>query len=147
MQTPFGVIYTTNISPDPSHGIGRWSLAAFVRAMREGIDREGQYLYPAFPYDHFRLVTDQDLAALYAFLMSRAPAATATPPTALRFPFNLRPSICLMHEPCTWLESLLRQVGVASGWKEARASSLRGGKSVQARGRSAPLGLAGPDTN
>lgn len=73
IKTPFGTIYGTNITPDPDTGIGRWSLAAFTRAMREGVDREGRHLYPAFPYDHFTKVTDEDIAALYAFLMTREP--------------------------------------------------------------------------
>ena len=67
LPTPFGTIYSTNITPDPETGIGRWSEAAFQRAMREGVDREGNHLYPAFPYDHFTRVTDEDNRALYAF--------------------------------------------------------------------------------
>src|SRR5690242_14268988 len=73
LKTPFGTIYGTNITPDGETGIGRWSEAAFVRAMREGVDREGRNLYPAFPYDHFTLLTDDDLHALYAFVMTREP--------------------------------------------------------------------------
>src|SRR5689334_22923593 len=68
VPTPFGTIYSTNITPDEKTGIGSWSEAAFRRAMREGTDREGNHLYPAFPYDHFTLVTDQDNSALYAYL-------------------------------------------------------------------------------
>ena len=71
VKTPFGTVYGTNITPDPDTGIGRWSLAAFTRAMREGIDREGRHLYPAFPYDHFTKVSDEDIGALYAFIMTR----------------------------------------------------------------------------
>ena len=51
--TPFGTIYSTNITPDPETGIGRWSEAAFARAMHEGVARDGSHLFPAFPYDHF----------------------------------------------------------------------------------------------
>src|SRR4051794_38668756 len=58
LKTPFGTIYGTNITPDPETGIGKWSEAAFMRAMRDGVDREGRQLYPAFPYDHFRHVAD-----------------------------------------------------------------------------------------
>ena len=50
VRTPFGTVYGTNITPDVETGIGKWSLAAFERAMREGIDLEGRHLYPAFPY-------------------------------------------------------------------------------------------------
>ncbi len=73
IKTPFGTIYGTNVTPDPDTGIGRWPLEAFTRAMREGLDLEGRHLYPAFPYDHFTKVTDDDIAALYAFLMTREP--------------------------------------------------------------------------
>src|SRR5260221_5434579 len=73
LKTPFGTIHGTNITPDPDTGIGRWSLEAFARAMREGVDREGRHLFPAFPYDHFTKLTDEDIAALYAFVMTREP--------------------------------------------------------------------------
>ena len=88
--TPFGVVYSTNITPDPVHGIGTWSEAAFSRALRSGIDREGRYLYPVFPYDHFTLVSDEDVSALYAYLMSRAPADVAATENQLDFPFDNR---------------------------------------------------------
>jgi mono/diheme cytochrome c family protein len=91
LPTPFGTIYSTNITPDPAMGIGRWSEAAFIRAMREGIDREGNHLYPAFPYDHYTRVTDEDNRALYAFLMTREPVEAVAPANELRFPLNFRP--------------------------------------------------------
>jgi mono/diheme cytochrome c family protein len=90
LKTPFGTIYGTNITPDPDTGIGRWSEAAFTRAMREGVDREGRHLYPAFPYEHFTKLTDEDLKALYAFVMTRDPVPARTPPNELAFPFNVR---------------------------------------------------------
>ena len=90
LPTPFGTIYGTNITPDRDTGIGAWSEADFVRAMREGVDREGRHLYPAFPYDHFRQVTDADLHALYAYLMNRDAVSYRPPPDELRFPFNIR---------------------------------------------------------
>jgi mono/diheme cytochrome c family protein len=90
VPTPFGAIYSTNITPDPETGIGNWSEAAFRRSMREGVDRAGHHLYPAFPYDHFTLLTDEDDKALYAYLMSREPVRAAAPPNGLRFPFNMR---------------------------------------------------------
>ncbi|OYX14652.1 MAG: aldehyde dehydrogenase, partial [Rhizobiales bacterium 32-66-8] len=70
METPFGVIHTTNLTPDVETGIGGWSYAAFERAMREGISRDGHHLYPAFPYTAFTKTSDIDLQALYAFLMA-----------------------------------------------------------------------------
>jgi mono/diheme cytochrome c family protein len=90
VPTPFGTIYSTNITPDPETGIGRWSEAAFQRAMREGVDREGNHLYPAFPYDHFTRVTDEDNRALYAYLMTREPVSAVAPPNELPFPLDIR---------------------------------------------------------
>ncbi|MDA1133270.1 MAG: cytochrome c [Proteobacteria bacterium] len=94
LPTPFGTIYTTNITPDPDAGIGAWSEEAFRRAMHEGVDREGRYLYPAFPYDRFTLTTDEDIAAIYAYIMSDVPASDLVPPeNELGFPFNIRLSL------------------------------------------------------
>jgi mono/diheme cytochrome c family protein len=90
LPTPFGTIYGSNITPDPQTGIGGWSEAAFARAMREGISRDGSYLYPAFPYPHFTLVSDQDIQAIYAFLMTRPPVHNAVPAPQLPFPLNIR---------------------------------------------------------
>ena len=91
VQTPFGAIYASNITPDRSTGIGTWSEAAFRRAMRTGVDRAGNFLYPAFPYNHYTHVSDGDIAAIYAFLMTRAPIAAQTPATRLPFPLDIRP--------------------------------------------------------
>jgi nicotinate dehydrogenase subunit B len=103
LETPFGTIYSTNITPDPETGIGAWSYPAFERAMREGIHRDGRHLYPAFPYTHFAKATDADLQALYAYLMAQAPVRADTPTNALAFPFNLRPLLAvwnaLFHQP------------------------------------------------
>ena len=91
VPTPFGTLYSTNITPDPETGIGRWSEAAFNRAMREGVDREGNNLYPAFPFDHFTHVTDEDNRALYAYLMTRTPVHATAPANELPFPLTFRP--------------------------------------------------------
>jgi nicotinate dehydrogenase subunit B len=91
LDTPFGTIYTTNITPDEQTGIGNWSLEAFVRAMRQGIHRDGRHLYPAFPYTSFKNVSDDDLKALYAYLMSQTPVRSRPPETKLAFPFSVRP--------------------------------------------------------
>src|SRR6266567_3014683 len=95
LTTPFGTIYSTNITPDPDTGIGRWTEADFLRAMREGVDRAGRHLYPAFPYDHFTRVRDEDVAAIYAFIMTRDPVRADVPANRLRFPAGLRPAIAL----------------------------------------------------
>jgi mono/diheme cytochrome c family protein len=86
----FGRIYSTNITPDPKTGIGRWTFAAFSRAMREGVSRDGSHLFPAFPYDHFTKLSDADVAALYAYFMTRPPVEAAAKPNTLPFPLNIR---------------------------------------------------------
>ncbi len=90
LSTPFGTIYSTNITPDLATGIGAWTGPDFQRALQEGVDRAGRQLYPAFPYDHFTRVSDADLAALYAYIMTRDPEGAEVPGNELRFPANLR---------------------------------------------------------
>ena len=89
-ETPFGTLYSTNLTPDPDTGIGNWSYAAFERAMREGISRDGRHLYPAFPYTDFAKLSDADMQALYAYLMAQPAVAAPAPDNDLRFPFNVR---------------------------------------------------------
>jgi mono/diheme cytochrome c family protein len=90
VPTSFGTIYSSNITPDAETGIGRWPEAAFRRAMRSGVDRDGQHLYPTFPYDHFTNVSDEDDRALYAYLMTRQPVHAPARANQLRFPLNQR---------------------------------------------------------
>ncbi|WP_447956557.1 c-type cytochrome [Vreelandella sp. EE7] len=102
-ETPFGTLYSTNITPDEATGIGNWSFAAFERAMREGVGRDGRHLYPAFPYTAFAKTSDADLQALYAYLMAQPAVSAAAPKNALTFPFNVRalmaPWQALYHDP------------------------------------------------
>lgn len=105
LETPFGTIYGTNITPHATTGIGRWSEPDFVRAMREGVDRDGRHLYPAFPYPHFALVSDDELHALYAYVMTRTPVESVPPANKLTFPFNVRPLLA------TWNALYLRRGG------------------------------------
>ncbi|MEN2468266.1 c-type cytochrome [Burkholderia sp. GS2Y] len=90
LETPFGTIHTTNLTPDPDTGIGTWSYPAFARAMREGISRDGTHLYPAFPYTAFAKLSEPDLLALYAYLMSQPPVKHVPPETKLPFPLDQR---------------------------------------------------------
>ena len=109
METPFGKVISTNITPDAQTGIGLWSFSAFQRAMREGISRDGQHLYPAFPYTAFAKTTDEDLTALYAYLMAQPAVQSETAATQLAFPFNIRPLMAvwnaLFHEPAAYQSS------------------------------------------
>src|SRR3569833_939741 len=93
IPTPFGTIYASNLPPDGETGIGSWSEEAFKRAMRDGVDREGRQLYPAFPYDHFTHATDADIHAIFAFWMSRPAVRNAVPANELAFPFSFRPIV------------------------------------------------------
>ncbi|MBN8756959.1 MULTISPECIES: molybdopterin cofactor-binding domain-containing protein [Variovorax] len=103
MDTPFGTLYTTNLTPDADTGLGRWSFSAFQRAMREGVSRDGHYLYPAFPYTAFAKTSDDDLQALYAYFMSMPAVRAETPKSELKFPFSMRPLMAgwnaLFHDP------------------------------------------------
>ena len=90
LKTPFGAFFAPNITPHPAHGIGGWSEADFARAMRLGVAPDGSHYFPVFPYTSFTGVSDADLAALYAYLMSLAPAGQANRPHEARFPFGWR---------------------------------------------------------
>ena len=87
---PFGTLYSSNITPDPKAGIGAWSNAQFVRAMRHGVRGDGKDLYPAFPYTAYAKMSTDDLLAVRAYLASLAPVAAAPPANDLAFPFNQR---------------------------------------------------------
>ncbi len=103
LPTPFGTLFGSNITPDPATGIGTWSQAAFRRAMKRGIARDGTHLYPALPYEHFTHVDDADLHAIYAFLMTRRAVAQTPPPNRLVFSLGFRPilagwNLLFLHE-------------------------------------------------
>ena len=87
---PFGTIYSPNITADRETGIGEWNEADFLRAIHQGIDREGEHLYPAFPYDSYTYLTDHDALAIKAYLFSLPPVRNAVPANTLSFPFNQR---------------------------------------------------------
>lgn len=89
-RTPFGTLYSPNITSDRETGIGAWSDADFVRAVHQGIARDGSRLYPAFPYESYTLITDEDTKAIKAYLFSLKPVHAAPPPNQMKFPFNQR---------------------------------------------------------
>ncbi|MGI4860998.1 MAG: c-type cytochrome [Janthinobacterium lividum] len=90
IDTPFGKIHATNISSDKTYGIGNWTDAQFVRAVREGVGAHGENLYPAMPYDAFTKMRRDDVLAIKAYLMSQPAVHAAAPANALSFPFNQR---------------------------------------------------------
>jgi mono/diheme cytochrome c family protein len=85
-----GTIYSTNLTSDKETGIGAWSDEEFVRALHEGIGRDGEHLYPAFPYASYTLMTRDDALAIKSYLFRLKPIKYAPPPNDLAFPFNQR---------------------------------------------------------
>lgn len=90
MQTPFGVVYSQNITPDKETGIGNWSDDDFVRAFHDGISPQGEYYYPAFPYYYFNKVSIEDVLAIKAYLNSIPAVSHRNHPNSMVFPFNWR---------------------------------------------------------
>lgn len=80
IETDFGTFYGSNLTPDPTHGIGAWSSADFDEAMRRGVSPDGKPYWPAFPYTSFTRMTDRDLGDLWAYLQTLAPVAKADRP-------------------------------------------------------------------
>ncbi|MCT9812105.1 cytochrome c [Acidovorax sp. Be4] len=94
LASPLGPIYSTNITPSKTHGIGNYTLQQFSDALRHGKRADGAYLYPAMPYTAYAKTTDVDIADMYAYFMQGVrPVDRASPPTALPFPFNIRLSM------------------------------------------------------
>jgi len=90
LQTPFGTFYTPNISPDPQFGIGKWSDADFLRALRKGVSPSGSDYYPAFPYTSFTLMKDADILDIKAWLFSQPPVPKPNRPHEISFPYSVR---------------------------------------------------------
>jgi mono/diheme cytochrome c family protein len=89
-KTPFGTIYSANITQDKETGIGDWTEEQFVRALRQGVADDGDHLYPAFPYTAYTKVTDEDAHALFAYLKTLAPISYTPPENDMKFPFGIR---------------------------------------------------------
>lgn len=93
LNTPFGVIYSANITPDRNSGIGAWTTDEFYRAMHDGVGVRNEHLYPAFPYPWFTRVSRQDSDAIFAFLKTLPAVDNTPPPNRLPFPINLRATV------------------------------------------------------
>ncbi|MFV3332941.1 c-type cytochrome [Pseudomonas sp. NY15437] len=144
LVTPFGTLYSTNITPDARTGIGQWSFEAFERAMRHGISRDGHFLYPAFPYVHYRRMTDDDLRDAYAYLMSGPPVNAPATDNQMNFPMSLRPLVSF------WNILFLR--GETSSYDATRSAPWnRGRYLVEGAGHCAachsPLNLLGAESS
>ena len=98
LETPFGKLYSTNITPDKATGMGGYSFAQFDRAMRKGVAADGRNLYPAMPYPSYAKMTEDDMQALYAYLMQGVtPVQAANQPSEMGFPFNQRWGLSLWN--------------------------------------------------
>src|SRR5690606_19200309 len=93
LSTPFGVIYTPNLTPDDETGLGRWSRDDFYKAMNEGVGREGEHLYPAFPYPYFTNMPREDVDAIFDYLRTLEPIRSEKPENELPFPLNIRQTV------------------------------------------------------
>ena len=121
LETPFGTVFATNITPDPETGIGLWSRKAFARALRDGVARNGDLLYPAFPYDHFTHASDADIDALYAFLMTRPAVQARAPANRLKEPFGFRPLLAGWNLLFLHKGPLADDPGQSAEWNRGRA--------------------------
>lgn len=91
MKTPFGIVHSTNITPDKTSGIGSYTFEQFERAMRQGVAADGHNLYPAMPYPSFARIGDEDMKALYAYLMHGVePVNQSNKPNSMQWPFSMR---------------------------------------------------------
>jgi mono/diheme cytochrome c family protein len=95
IATPFGTVFSSNLTPDEKTGIGSWSAAHFWRAMHNGRSKDGRLLYPAFPYPNYTQVTREDSDALFAYLRSQPAVARAATPHALRFPYDSQAALAV----------------------------------------------------
>ena len=95
IETPFGTVYASNLTPDPETGLGRWSADDFWRALHNGRSRDGRLLYPAFPYPNYTRVTRADADAMYAYLRSVPGVKQPNHPHDLRFPFDLQAALAV----------------------------------------------------
>jgi mono/diheme cytochrome c family protein len=98
LNTQFGYMLSSNITPDPDTGIGRWSADDFYRAMHDGVNKDGRYMYPAMPYDFYSKVTREDIAAIFAYLRTVKPVQNAVVVNHMDFPFDLRSTMAVWRE-------------------------------------------------
>lgn len=95
LATPFGTVFSTNLTPDADTGLGNWSAEAFWRALHNGRSRDGRLLYPVFPYPNYTQVTRADADALYAYLRSLPPVKAPNRAHELAFPFSTQPALAV----------------------------------------------------
>lgn len=120
LQSDFGTFVVPNISPDPTHGIGGWTVADLGDAIRHGVSPDGSHYYPSLPYASYSHMTAQDVADLHAYLMTLPPDATPSQPSTLAFPFSIRRAVGLWK----WLYANQPYVMPAEGAEQERGRYL-----------------------
>ena len=147
IDTPFGAVYSSNLTPDARTGLGTWSADDFWRALHHGRSRDGRLLAPAFPYEHTTLITREDSDAIYLWLRTQPPVQQATPPHTLRWPLGTQPALALWR-------TLFFEPGTFRPDPERSAEWNRGAYLVQGPGHCAachsprnPLGASGGVAN
>ena len=120
LATPFGTFYGRNITPDKETGIGDWTEAQFHRALRDGIDDDGDFLFPVFPYPSFTGMSDADISDLYAYLMAQKPVAQRNKPHEVKFPFGFRPLLFFWRELFFSPGPLQPVAGQSAEWNRGR---------------------------
>lgn len=96
--TPFGTMFSVNITSDPEHGIGKWTFEQFKGAVHDGIRADGAYLYPTMPFDAYTKIEEDDLKALWAYIRRLPPQPVANKANQLAFPFNVRMGMLAWRE-------------------------------------------------
>lgn len=95
IDTPFGAVYSSNLTPDPDTGLGRWNAQDFWNALHHGRSRGGRLLTPAFPYEHTSVITREDSDAMFAWLRTQQPVRQATPAHTLTWPLGTQPALAV----------------------------------------------------
>ena len=125
IETPFGTVYSSNLTPDAKAGIGSWSSAHFWRAMHNGRSKDGRLLYPAFPYPNFTQVTREDSDAIYAYLRSVPAAPVPNLAHRLRFPYDTQAALAVWRALSFKPEAFVANAGKPAEWN--RGAYLVGG--------------------
>ena len=116
IETPFGTVYSSNLTPDPDHGIGRWNASEFRRALRHGRSRDGRLLYPAFPYPNMTIVSRDDADAIFAFLRTVPPVAQPNREHALRWPYSTTAALAVWRALFFTAEAFVPEPARGDAW-------------------------------
>lgn len=120
LASPFGTIHGTNITPDPDHGIGRYTADDFFHALTKGEARDGHQLYPAMPYVSYKTLMRADSDAIYAYLMHQPPVAQANTKNDVRFPANIRSGLHAWNLLFAGADARSASTGATRGWQRGR---------------------------